>query len=150
METERCGLTEELHNKNLRLILTDRVSAEDGVRGHAGQTAASSIDSDDPELVHGTLHQAGDVPVVAQRQCSNRVAVDSGPALGGGLLFLDDVAGDGGAAVILGLVPVDGHGLQADFSHGRLLTLARHGCRWTGWSTIINTSTTGRIYCMYY
>lgn len=129
------------------LVLTDGVSAEDGVRGHAGQTAASGVDGDDPELVHGALQQAGDVPVVAQWQRSDGLAGDTGPALGGGLLLLDDVAGDGGAAVVLGLVPVDGHRLQTDLSHGRFLTLTGNGCR-TGHSSIINTSAGGSTYML--
>lgn len=98
-----------MSSNTVTICLTDGVSAEYGVRGRAGQTAAGGIDCDNPELVHGALQQAGDIPVVAQRQRSDRVAGDTGPALGRGLLLLDDVAGDGGAAVILGLVPVDGH-----------------------------------------
>lgn len=127
-------------------MLTDGVSAEDRVRGHAGQTTAGGVYSDDPELVHGALQQAGDVPVVAQRQGSDGVARNTSPAFGGGLLLFDDVAGDGGAAIILGLVPVDGHGLQTDFSHGRFFTLTWDSCRSTGHPSTINTSSGDSAY----
>lgn len=120
------------------VILTDGVAAKDGVRGHAGQTTASGIGSDDPELVHGALHQTGDVPVVAQWQRTDGVAVDTGPSLGSGLLLFYEVASDGGAAIIFGLFPVDSHGLQTDFSYSRLLTLTRNSCRTISQQSLIH------------
>lgn len=93
----------------MKMVLTDGVSAEDGVRGHARQPAASGVHGDDPELVHGTLQQAGNVPVVAQWQRPDGITTHAAPTLGGGLLLLDEVAGDGRAAIILGFVPVDSH-----------------------------------------
>lgn len=120
--------------------LTDGVSAEDGVGRRAGQAAAGGVDSNDSELVHGALQQASDIPVVAQRQRSDRIAADAGPTLASGLLLLNEVAGDGGAAVVLRLLPVDSHGLQTDISHGGLLTLTRDGCRRTRESSVINMS----------
>lgn len=77
------------------MVLTDGVPAEDRVRGHAGQPATSGVHGNDPELVHGTLQQAGDVPVVAQGQCSDGIATHAAPTLGGGLFLLDEVASDG-------------------------------------------------------
>lgn len=132
------------------MCLTDGVSAEYGVRGQAGQTAAGGIDSANSELIHGALQQAGDVPVVTQRQRSDWVAGDTDPALGCGLLLLDDVAGDGGAAIVLGLVPVDGHRLQTDICYSRFLTLTRDSCKRTGHHyqyIIINISVHQIVMC---
>lgn len=91
------------------MVLTDWVPAEDRVRGHARQPAASSVNGDDPELVHGTLQQASDVPVVAQWQRPDGIATHAAPSLRCGLFLLDEVAGDGRSAVILGFIPVDSH-----------------------------------------
>lgn len=77
------------------MVLTDGVPAEDGVRGHAGQPAASGVHGDDPELVHGTFQQAADIPVVAKWQGPDGIPTHAAPTLGGGLLLLDEVAGDG-------------------------------------------------------
>ena len=74
--------------------LTDGVPAEHRVRGNTGEAAAGRVYGDDPELVHGALYQPGDVPVVPQRQRSDWLAADPGPALGGGLLLLNEVAGN--------------------------------------------------------
>lgn len=117
--------------------LTDGVSAECGIRGWAGQAAACSVDGNDPELVHGTLQQAGDVPVVAQWQSSDRLPVHANPALSSGLLLLNDVAGDRGATIIFGLVPVHSHGLQTDVRHCGLLTLTRDSCMREGHGSAI-------------
>lgn len=62
---------------------------------------------------------------------------DTGPTFGSGLLLLDEVAGDGGSAVIFGLIPVDGHGLQTDFSDCWFLTLTRNGYSRTGWPSVM-------------
>ena len=119
-------------------MLTDGVSGEDEVGGGAGEARPGSVDSSDSEEVLGPLDQSCHVVGVSQRHGTEGVAGHAGPALGGCLLALQPVAGDGRATVVLWLLPAHRHGVHGDVGHGGLLTLTRY--RWKPYSTIISIS----------
>ena len=88
------------------------------------------VDRDDPELVPLALAQAGHAGLQLV-DCGLAVLVvgDQGVEPSAELvLLLDDVVGDGSAAVVLGLVPPQGHGLVVEVGDLGLAGLAGRSC----------------------
>lgn len=85
---------------------------------------SSGVDGGDTMFILQALYQArGAVPCH-----SDVILVDPQPPVRVGLFAFNDVAGNGGAAIVLWRMPCQGHALVGDIKHLRSTWRTRDGC----------------------